>query len=116
MTVRLGRPLARGFFRGDTVSVARALLGARLVHVSIDGTTVGRTVEVVEVQLPCRPPATVSRAQAARSGARQRFLDDGIPRAAGFAAPAPFGRNRAAGLAGILGGSLGHNNPALPAK
>ena len=38
-------PVSAAFFRGPTVRVARRLIGARLVHRSREGTTVGRIVE-----------------------------------------------------------------------
>ncbi|TDJ72933.1 MAG: DNA-3-methyladenine glycosylase [Planctomycetota bacterium] len=59
MSVRAGRPLERAFFRGDTQSVAEKLLGARLVHTALEGTTIGRIVEV-EAYLAEDDPASHS--------------------------------------------------------
>jgi DNA-3-methyladenine glycosylase len=56
---RLVRPVPPTFFEGGTRTVARRLIGARLVHEHPDGTTVGRIVET-EAYLSKGDPASHS--------------------------------------------------------
>lgn len=55
----VGRRLARSFFRQDTRTIARALIGMLLVHDSSTGRTVGRVVET-EAYLGASDPAAHS--------------------------------------------------------
>jgi DNA-3-methyladenine glycosylase len=61
------RPFSRRFFEQPTAEIARALLGAELIHVTRDGEAAGRIVECEAYLSDCDPACHAARGQTPRN-------------------------------------------------